>query len=51
LKRVIVDPVYPPDYKDFILVFPVGSGVKPVYIVINAPRKGTAAAGHGYLID
>jgi hypothetical protein len=45
---IIVDPVYPPDYKDFILVFPAGSGVKPVYIVINAPRKGTPAAGHSY---
>jgi hypothetical protein len=32
---IIVDPVYPPDYKDFILVFPVGSGVQPVYIVLS----------------
>ncbi|PWE41821.1 colicin E3/pyocin S6 family cytotoxin [Pseudomonas prosekii] len=32
---IIVNPVYPPDYKDFILVFPVGSGVKPVYIVVS----------------
>ncbi|RLU09557.1 toxin [Pseudomonas prosekii] len=31
---IIVNPVYPPDYKDFILVFPAGSGVKPVYIVV-----------------
>ncbi|MEB0226513.1 colicin E3/pyocin S6 family cytotoxin [Pseudomonas sp. 10S4] len=35
---IIVNPVYPPEYKDFILVFPVGSGVKPVYIVLNAPQ-------------
>ncbi|MHC8310669.1 colicin E3/pyocin S6 family cytotoxin [Pseudomonas sp. GT1P32] len=34
---IIVDPVHPPDYKDFILVFPVGSGVKPVYIVYSVP--------------
>lgn len=34
---IIVNPVYPPDYKDFILVFPVGSGVKPVYIVVSVP--------------
>jgi len=32
---IIVNPVYPPEYKDFILVFPVGSGVKPVYIVVS----------------
>lgn len=41
---IIVDPVYPPDYKDFILVFPVGSGVRPVYIVISRPMAGD----HGY---
>ncbi|WP_213937445.1 colicin E3/pyocin S6 family cytotoxin [Pseudomonas sp. dw_612] len=35
---IIVNPVYPPEYKDFILVFPVGSGVKPVYIVLSVPR-------------
>ncbi|WP_093413416.1 MULTISPECIES: colicin E3/pyocin S6 family cytotoxin [unclassified Pseudomonas] len=34
---IIVDPVYPPEYKDFILVFPVGSGVRPVYIVLSVP--------------
>ncbi|MET0775354.1 MAG: S-type pyocin domain-containing protein [Pseudomonas mandelii] len=34
---IIVDPVYPPDYKDFILVFPVGSGVNPVYVVMSMP--------------
>ncbi|MFL1513675.1 colicin E3/pyocin S6 family cytotoxin [Pseudomonas prosekii] len=36
---IIVNPVYPPDYKDFILVFPVGSGVKPVYIVVSVPGE------------
>jgi hypothetical protein len=34
---IIVNPVYPPDYKDFILVFPVGSGVNPVYVVMSMP--------------
>ncbi|MGF6126003.1 hypothetical protein QF019_001192 [Pseudomonas frederiksbergensis] len=33
--NIIVNPVYPPEYKDFILVFPVGSGVQPVYIVLS----------------
>jgi len=45
---IIVNPVYPPEYKDFILVFPVGSGVSPLYVVISAPRKGLPAAGHSY---
>jgi len=30
-----VNPVYPPEYKDFILVFPVESGVRPVYVVVS----------------
>lgn len=25
---IIVDPIYPPDYKDFILIFPADSGVR-----------------------
>lgn len=37
---IIVDPVYPPDYKDFILVFPVGAGVKPLYVVVSRPISG-----------
>ena len=32
---IIVNPVYPPEYKDFILVFPANSGVQPVYIVVS----------------
>lgn len=32
---ILVNPVYPPEYEDLILVFPVGSGVRPVYIVVN----------------
>ncbi|AMS17309.1 toxin [Pseudomonas chlororaphis] len=35
---IIVNPIYPPEYKDFILVFPPGSGVRPLYIVLNLPR-------------
>lgn len=45
---IIVNPVYPPEYKDFILVFPADSGVLPVYIVVSVRRKGTAEAGHTY---
>lgn len=32
---IIVNPIHPPEYKDFILVFPVGSGVRPVYVVVS----------------
>ncbi|WP_434675735.1 colicin E3/pyocin S6 family cytotoxin [Pseudomonas sp. D3-10] len=34
---IIVNPIYPPEYKDFILVFPVGSGVSPIYVVLSVP--------------
>jgi len=34
---IIVNPVYPPEYKDFILVFPADSGIRPVYIVMSMP--------------
>lgn len=33
--QIIVDPLYPPDYKDFILVFPADSGIRPLYIVVS----------------
>lgn len=32
---ILVNPVYPPEYRDFILVFPESSGVRPVYIVVS----------------
>ena len=32
---ILVNPVYPPEYRDFILVFPVNSGVRPVYVVAS----------------
>ncbi|AOS39981.1 toxin [Pseudomonas brassicacearum] len=32
---IIVNPIYPPQYKDFILVFPADSGVSPLYIVLS----------------
>ncbi|WP_395593423.1 S-type pyocin domain-containing protein [Pseudomonas sp. B26140] len=37
---ILVNPVYPPEYEDFILVFPVGSGVRPLYIVVARPVSG-----------
>ncbi len=43
--RIIVNPVYPPDYQDFILVFPADSGIKPLYIVLAL--EFDAASYHG----
>ncbi|MDI2594129.1 S-type pyocin domain-containing protein [Pseudomonas sp. 681] len=45
--NIIVNPIYPPEYKDFILVFPAGSGVQPLYIVINARHSPGAVTGQG----
>ncbi|MFY0728943.1 S-type pyocin domain-containing protein [Pseudomonas sp. NFX15] len=42
---IIVNPIYPPEYKDFILVFPSGSGIKPLYIVFSL--EFDAASYHG----
>ncbi|MBY8957678.1 S-type pyocin domain-containing protein [Pseudomonas sp. MIS38] len=36
--EILVNPVYPPEYRDFILVFPADSGVRPVYIVLSRAR-------------
>lgn len=33
--NIIVDPIYPPEYKDFILVFPAESGIQPLYVVVS----------------
>ena len=33
--NIIVDPIYPPEYRDFILVFPADSGIRPLYIVVS----------------
>ena len=46
--QILVNPVYPPQYRDFILVFPVESGVGPLYVVVNTPRKGLRNPDHDY---
>jgi len=43
--NIIVNPIYPPEYSDFILVFPADSGIKPLYIVLNLVFD--AASYHG----
>ncbi|WIE50940.1 colicin E3/pyocin S6 family cytotoxin [Pseudomonas sp. GM17] len=43
-ERIIVSPIYPPEYRDFILVFPPGSGVQPLYIVLSTPVSGYVPA-------
>lgn len=44
---IIVDPIYPPEYKDFILVFPPGSGVQPLYIVVSVRKTPGTVTGQG----
>jgi hypothetical protein len=43
--KIIVNPIYPPEYEDFILVFPADSGIKPLYIVLAL--EFDAASYHG----
>ncbi|WP_339546249.1 S-type pyocin domain-containing protein [Pseudomonas sp. RA_35y_Pfl2_P32] len=45
--NIIVSPIYPDAYKDFILVFPADSGVQPLYIVISARYSPGIATGRG----
>jgi hypothetical protein len=45
--NIIVNPIYPPEYKDFILVFPADSGVQPLYIVMNVRLDPGTVTGHG----
>ncbi|MEG0558097.1 MAG: S-type pyocin domain-containing protein [Comamonas sp.] len=45
--NIIVNPIYPPEYKDFILVFPAGSGIRPLYIVISARHTPGMVTGQG----
>ncbi|CAB5670586.1 Pyocin-S2 [Delftia tsuruhatensis] len=44
---LIVNPLYPPEYRDFILVFPADSGVAPLYIVVNARHDAGTVTGRG----
>ncbi|WDH55631.1 S-type pyocin domain-containing protein [Pseudomonas chlororaphis] len=45
---IIVNPLYPPDYKDFILVFPPGSGIQPLYIVFNIQLEKNRKQGKAF---
>jgi len=38
--KIIVNPIYPPEYEDFILVFPADSRVQPLYVVLSRPALG-----------
>jgi len=44
---IIVSPIYPDAYKDFILVFPADSGVQPLYIVMNVRLDPGTVTGQG----
>lgn len=45
--NIIVSPIYPDEYKDFILVFPADSGIQPLYIVISARHAPGTVTGRG----
>ena len=45
--NIIVSPIYPDAYKDFILVFPADSGVQPLYIVMNVRHSPGVVTGQG----
>jgi len=45
--NIIVNPIYPDAYKDFILVFPADSGVQPLYIVMNVRLDPGTVTGQG----
>lgn len=45
--NIIVSPIYPNEYRDFILVFPAGSGVQPLYIVISNRHSPGIVTGQG----
>ena len=45
--NLIVNPIHPPEYKDFILVFPVGAGVRPLYVVMNVRLDPGTVTGLG----
>ncbi|CNH99905.1 colicin/pyocin immunity family protein [Yersinia thracica] len=36
------------DFHDYIIWFPADSGLEPVYVYFNSPRKGVVDAGHDY---
>ena len=45
--NIIVSPLYPDEYKDFILVFPADSGISPLYIVISGRHSPGVVTGKG----
>lgn len=53
--RPVVTPTISPlpqleegDFHDYIIWFPAESGLEPVYVYFNKPRKGVVEAGHDY---
>lgn len=42
------NPIYPTDYKDFIITFPDHPGVQPVYVVLSTQLEKNKAAGAAF---
>lgn len=47
-RDILVNPIYPPEYQDFILVFPPDSAVRPLYVVVSERWKGRRNPDHDY---
>ncbi|SDK88964.1 S-type Pyocin [Pseudomonas indica] len=50
VDRILVNPVYPPDFKDAILIFPADSGVPPLYVVMNVRLDPGVVTGRGEVV-
>src|SRR5690606_17314029 len=40
VAKALENRIYPPEYKDFILVFPAESGIQPLYVVLSVSGLG-----------
>lgn len=50
VDQILVNPVYPPDFKDAILIFPADSGVPPLYAVMNVRLDAGVVTGQGEVV-
>ena len=50
VDRILVNPVYPPDFKDAILIFPADSGVPPLYVAMNVRLDPGVVTGRGEVV-
>ena len=46
--QALENPIYPSDYKDFIITFPDHPGVQPVYVVLSTQLEKNKARGREF---